>query len=70
MHQREGRRGRSCTRVFIFWTECPDRAHQECVCVLTLCSLSLRAGTPFADARAALRVSQEQAAAEDSQRSC
>lgn len=41
MHQREGRRGRSCTRVFIFWTECPDRAHQECVCVLTLCSLSL-----------------------------
>lgn len=29
-----------------------------------------RAGTPFTDAREALRVSQEQAAAEDSQRSC
>lgn len=43
-----------------------------CVCVLTLCSLSLCvcAGTPFADAREALRVSQEQATAADSQRSC
>lgn len=39
-----------------------------CDSVLTLCSL--RAGTPFADAREALRVSQEQATAADSQRSC
>lgn len=32
--------------------------------------LSLHAGTSFADAREALRVPQEQAAAADSQRSC
>lgn len=46
--------------------------HILCVCALTLCalSLSLRAGSPAADAREALRVSQEQAAAADSQRSC
>lgn len=70
----KGQRVHGCVCVFMFCTEHQDTVLQECVClcidlVLSL-SLCVCAGTPFADAREALRVSQEQATAADSQRSC
>lgn len=60
-----------CEPLMLFCAEQEAAPQDVCVEVLTLCSLVvLCAGTPFADAREALRVPQEQAAAADSQRSC
>lgn len=69
MRQREGQTVCSC----ISCTYCVHKVRMQffrSVCLCTDLVLSLRAGTPFADAREALGVSQEQAAAKDSQRSC
>lgn len=66
MQQREGQRVHLCFDILYSTSGCSSSG--VCVCVLTLCSLC--AGTSFADAREALRVSQEQATAADSQRSC